>query len=141
MVMSSLVNASTLSVRPETSSWRHPRAVHPSGKGTLAFDGGGVGVALALGAGVDADEGVEMDAMIDERETDAMMEVASDTDADGEGAVDDAEDGSATVALDWNAVNAQLPPHVTVLSPAQSMLQLDGSSATPAPFSKEWPPE
>ena len=101
-----------------------------------------MGVALALGAGVDTEDGVEMDAMMDERETEAMMEVASDTDADGEGegAVDDAEDGSEMGTLDWNAVNAQLPPQVAVLSPAQSMLQLDASSATPAPFSKECPP-
>ncbi len=133
-VMLSLVNASRSRVRPETSSWRHPIADHPSGNGTLAFDGG---LGLALAAGVDAEEGVGVEVtMIDETE----MAVASDEDVDAAAKDDNVDGGGAAVTFDWNAVNAQLPPQVLRLSPAQTTLQLDGSIASPAPFWKELPP-
>ena len=55
IVMLSLVKASTLRVRPDTSSWRHPTEVHPSGKVRVVFKG-----ALALALGVEAEEELEV---------------------------------------------------------------------------------
>ena len=62
----------------------------------------------------------------------------------GAAAADDTteeDEGSAMLMLfTLNAVSAQLPPHMAVLSPAQAMLQVDAARLLPWLFENAWPP-